>query len=655
MKVIFRLGRGYLGRKKTLVILYIFGYFLCQTLIPLGISLTAGSLTEYFKATFAPPEVHTTGALPPNTPQPEESRDHAPQDSRSALTSHQLLTSYGFWLILTLVLVGASFGHKYVSATLAGGVSNDIRKDLFASLLSRPSGFFHQHDSDQLTLIVNQFSLQVQMALQSLLIDPVLNLVGMLVLGATLYTKLLRGAHENGAQIWIFFSAIALVALASPWIVTLMGRKLQQSSKDFQQQMLLIQSLVGGALKAPEEIQAMRAESIFDRKHAGALELSLQRRLRQTVAVETINIANRLPGDIVLISLLGLAVFITVSGLHAISGGIVIILFTLTPQFMGAVQGLSAFSINASMNWPAVATVDEMLSSGTEIERAPESKEEEQLEPTLEARNITFAYPGVAQPVLDNVSFTVPARQITGFIAKAGQGKTTFFRLALRFYEPQHGQILLGGRPHTLIPLNTLRQKMVLMHQTPAFFHDTVRENFLIAQPEATDEQIRALCGKTRLWNILENSYGQNPLDRPFVAGNFLSGGQRKLFALTRCLLRNPTILLLDEPTTGIDPEEKFELVSTMRDACAGRTVLAVDHDIVGWQVLFCDYFIVLNEAKIEQQGTPGELLSQPGLFKNLFEKQAEGFHKMSAVIRQIEVANATDSPAGDPKKYLAS
>src|SRR4029077_11880229 len=248
--------------------------------------------------------------------------------------------------------------------------------------------------------------------------------------------------------------------------------------------------------------------------------------------------------------------------------------------------------------------------------------------------------------ILDDVSFIVPERRVSGFISKAGQGKAIIFRLEPAVYEPQEGQILLGGRPHTSIPLNALRQQIVLMHQLPAFFHDTIRENFLIANPDATDQQIRALCEKTPLWSILENSYGSDPLDRPFGAGNFLSGGERKLFALTRCLLRNPGILLLDEPTTGIDPEEKFELVAMMRDACAGRTVLVVDHDIVGWQVLFCDYFFVLDHGKIVQQGAPGELLSQPGLFKDLFDKQAEGFHKMSELIKEIQVRRRSEVSA---------
>ena len=157
--------------------------------------------------------------------------------------------------------------------------------------------------------------------------------------------------------------------------------------------------------------------------------------------------------------------------------------------------------------------------------------------------------------------------------------------------------------------------------------------------------EIRDQCEQTRLWQILLETYGPEPLNRQFFAGSYLSGGQKKLFALTRCLLRNPTILFLDEPTTGMDSEEKLELVKIMRQACSGKTVLTVDHDLVGWQVLFCDHFVVLNEGKIEEQGTAAELLSRVGLFKSLFDDQAEGFHKMAAII-DAKTSSARPTPS---------
>jgi ATP-binding cassette subfamily B protein len=182
---------------------------------------------------------------------------------------------------------------------------------------------------------------------------------------------------------------------------------------------------------------------------------------------------------------------------------------------------------------------------------------------------------------------------------------------------------LLGGQSISELNLATLRSNIVLMSQFPGFFHDTVRENFRIANPKASDEQVVELCEKTGLWNILRNSFGEHPLDEPFDAGGRLSGGQRKLFALTRCLLRDPKVLFLDEPTTGMGPLEKYPLIDVMQQACAGRTAVLVDHDII-WQSKFCEYVLVLHDGKVIQAGTPQELRDQEGLFRKLYHEAAQ-------------------------------
>ena len=171
--------------------------------------------------------------------------------------------------------------------------------------------------------------------------------------------------------------------------------------------------------------------------------------------------------------------------------------------------------------------------------------------------------------------------------------------------------------PASSFTLESLRHHVVLMHQSPVFFFDTVRENFLIADPNANDEEIIRLCKLTGIWEILAKHYGELPLDAQLAAGASLSGGEKKLFALTRCLLRKPTILLLDEPTTGIDPIEKFALIDKMRAALTGKTVVVVDHDII-WQCRFSDEFLVLDHGQIVQRGDAGTLLSEPGLFREL-------------------------------------
>jgi ABC-type transport system involved in cytochrome bd biosynthesis fused ATPase/permease subunit len=157
-----------------------------------------------------------------------------------------------------------------------------------------------------------------------------------------------------------------------------------------------------------------------------------------------------------------------------------------------------------------------------------------------------------------------------------------------------------------------------MMSQFPAFFHDSVRDNFRVAEPQASDEQIQSISELTGLWPLLQRAVGSDTLNRPFASGAALSGGQKKLFALTRCLLRNPTFLLLDEPTTNMDNEEKYSLIPLMKAACAGKTVIVVDHDIP-WLLKFCDYFITLDGGRVANEGTAEALLSGPNLLSELY------------------------------------
>jgi ATP-binding cassette subfamily B protein len=204
-------------------------------------------------------------------------------------------------------------------------------------------------------------------------------------------------------------------------------------------------------------------------------------------------------------------------------------------------------------------------------------------------------------------------------VAKLGQGKTTFFKLALRFYDPHQGQILVGGKPTTEYALSTLRQRIAMMPQFPAFFHDTLRENMRMAKSDATDAEIEALCQRTGVWEILQRKVPSITLDSNIAAAQTLSGGQKKLLALTRCLLRDPAILFLDEPTVGMDNQEKFgQILAKLQEATTGKAVVVVDHD-VNWLLQFCNYFVVLDQGKIVEQGTMEELLPRKGLLYDLY------------------------------------
>src|SRR5947209_7354292 len=296
--------------------------------------------------------------------------------------------------------------------------------------------------------------------------------------------------------------------------------------------------------------------------------------------MEYMGLVSGLPSWVVEVVMLSFAVYSAYTSADAEAAGKVVAIFLLTPQLMTPIQGLSAYILMAGNAWPAIETVNQMMESRARREEKSGTVKVDRIEPTIAAKNVTFTYTPRGRKIFDDVSFEIPAGKITGFVARMGQGKTTFFKLALRFYDPQKGQVVLGGRPVEDYAADNLYDHIAMMSQFPAFFYDTLRANMKMAKPDATDADIRALCEETGIWKILQAGVKGNPLDAEFAAGRRLSGGQRKLLALTRCLLRNPAVLFLDEPTVGMDNQEKFAILGMIRQAAKNHTVMVVDHDL---------------------------------------------------------------------------
>jgi ATP-binding cassette subfamily B protein len=169
-----------------------------------------------------------------------------------------------------------------------------------------------------------------------------------------------------------------------------------------------------------------------------------------------------------------------------------------------------------------------------------------------------------------------------------------------------------------------LRRHVVKVSQFPLFVGDTIGANLKLAKADATDAELEEVCRRTGLWQVLEKAAGPDiyPLDYhlPKASSEGLHGAQRRLLAVTRAFLLHPTILLLDEPTTGIDDIGRAQLAATLREICQGLTVLLVDHD-VAFISQFADYICCLEQGKVTDVGTPVELASRPGLFRVLLDE----------------------------------
>lgn len=233
----------------------------------------------------------------------------------------------------------------------------------------------------------------------------------------------------------------------------------------------------------------------------------------------------------------------------------------------------------------AAGRIEEILDAEPAV-RDPEEWTEKWVAPfehlDLVVENLTFTYPGATSPAVDDLSFTVPEGKSLLLAGPSGAGKSTILRLLLRFWDVEHGRILLGGIDLCELPAETVRSKINVVAQDTHLFTGTVRSNLLLARPEASDDD---------LWRALERArLGEHVRTLPRgldtwigEAGHQLSGGERQRLAVARAFLEDAPILLLDEPTTHLDPATEVELWTELRDLMHGRTTIVVSHRPVGF------------------------------------------------------------------------
>jgi ATP-binding cassette subfamily B protein len=198
----------------------------------------------------------------------------------------------------------------------------------------------------------------------------------------------------------------------------------------------------------------------------------------------------------------------------------------------------------------------------------------------IEFSDVTFTYPGASRPVIDGLSFTAEPGTPLAITGPSGTGKSTVAQLLLRFYDPDRGRILLDGHDLRRLPLPALRDTITLLQQENLLFTGTIWDNITYSRPAATPADVHAAACAADVHDFvtaLPDGY-RTPVGQ---RGRLLSGGQRQRIAIARAILRDAPVLILDEPSTGLDPAGARRLLHRLRPAIAGRTTLLITHDPV--------------------------------------------------------------------------
>ena len=241
----------------------------------------------------------------------------------------------------------------------------------------------------------------------------------------------------------------------------------------------------------------------------------------------------------------------------------------------------------------------------------------------IEFRHVDFGYD--SRTVLKDVSFIIPEKTSTAIVGPSGSGKTTICNLIARFYDVQKGSVLVGGHDVREFTCDSLLKNISMVFQNVYLFNDTIMNNIRFGRPDATDEEVYAAAKAARCHGFIQSlpdGYGTIVGE----GGGTLSGGEKQRISIARAMLKNAPIIILDEATASVDPENEHLIQEAISELTHGKTIITIAHRLA--TIENADQILVIDSGTVAQRGTHKQLLGQEGIYREFvrIREEAEGW-----------------------------
>ena len=492
----------------------------------------------------------------------------------------------------------------WVDANLEQRILIGLRQKLYEHIQSLSLDFFMGGQTGALMQRVLSETTAVQRLLTQVLLTPVIDAVVLIIVISYLL-----------ALSWQMTLVLFVLAPLTVLMFRFTSGKLQQGAMGINLSSRDLGSELEETINGISDIQVFNAQPKRNERFRAASHIAARNTAATTAWMSLSN-----SGAQVLISLTTALILLSAIlfgqkwGLTFASA---LVFMQMAPNLFTPVQRLiSSYTMYQSLV-PGIVSTYELFDTKPTVVEKPNAVALGEVHGDITFENVVFGY-SPTQKVLNGVSFEIKEGETIAFVGPIGCGKSTIMNLILRFLEPEQGRILLEGKDISDVTLNSLREQVSKLAQFPFFLKDTIRENVRLGRAGATDAEIEEACKLAHIHDVIVDPQRMPKGYDTVVGVQVPSGGQKRLIALARCLLRKPEVLLLDEPTENLDGTERNRLTLVIREYANERTCLVISHDL-NFVAEVADRILVIDKGQIVDQGTHEELAAREGLYKTLY------------------------------------